>query len=263
MHLLWLLPKNLISRWMGCLASLRLPLFFREPFLKAFGRLFGVNFLEIAEPLSHFETLNGFFIRKLKPGLRVIDTAAIVSPCDGAFGQCGDIKQGQLLQVKGRTYTLSALLGEEAPEFKNGFFTTIYLSPKDYHRFHMPLTASVTKARYIPGHLWPVNAWAVKNIDQLFCVNERIVCWLGKEAILVAVGATMVGKVKLAFDPELTTNIRGSKSIVKHYGAGSRVLQKGEELGYFEFGSTVVLITKTRLDVGLFGSSISLGCRLG
>ena len=112
----------MISRWMGCLASLRLPLFFREPFLRAFGRFFGVNFSEIAEPLSSFQTLNQFFIRRLKPGLRPIDTASMVSPCDGAFGQCGEIKQGQLFQIKGRPYSLSALLGEEASEFENGFF---------------------------------------------------------------------------------------------------------------------------------------------
>lgn len=260
MHLLWLLPKNSISRLMGQLAALKLPLFFREPFLKAFGRFFGVNFSEIAEPLSSFKTLQDFFIRRLRPGLRPIDSAQIISPCDGAFGQCGKIEQGLLLQIKGRSYQLTDLLGESAPEFENGYFTTIYLSPKDYHRFHMPVTAPVTKARYIPGCLWPVNAWAVKNINRLFCVNERIVCWLGQEAILVAVGATMVGKVKLAFDPDLTTNIKGSAGILKHYE--TRVLQKGEELGYFEFGSTVVLLTQTKLEVGTLGSSVQLGSRL-
>ena len=124
----------------------------------------------------------------------------------------------------------------------------------------MPLTAPVVKARYIPGYLWPVNAWAVKNIDRLFCVNERIVCWLGEEAILVAVGATMVGKVKLAFDPELTTNVKGSKGIAKHYE--TRVFQKGEELGHFEFGSTIVLLTRAKLEFGDLGAAIRLGHRL-
>lgn len=263
MHLLWLLPKNSLSRLMGKLAALKLPLFFREPFLNAFGRFFGVNFSEIQDPLSSFESLQDFFIRQLKPGLRVIDKGPVVSPCDGAFGQCGQIQAGQLIQVKGKSYSLTSLLGEEAPEFNHGYFTTIYLSPKDYHRFHAPCETQVTKARYLPGYLWPVNAWAVKNIDQLFCVNERIICWLGCDAILVAVGATMVGKVKLAFDSELTTNIKNSKSILKNYGSDSKFFQKGEELGYFEFGSTLVLITKSKLGVGAFGSSIRLGERLG
>lgn len=263
MHLLWLLPKNSISRLMGKLAAVKLPVFLREPFLKAFGRFFGVNFSEIAQPLSSFETLQDFFIRELKPGLRPLDSAEIVSPCDGVFGQCGQINNGQLLQIKGRTYALSDLFGEEASRFENGYFTTIYLSPKDYHRFHMPLTASVSRARYIPGYLWPVNAWAVKNIEQLFCVNERIVCWLGEEAILVAVGATMVGKVKLAFDPDLTTNIKGSKGTIRDYGPDAQILQKGEELGHFEFGSTVVLITKAKLEVPRFGGAVRLGNRLG
>ncbi|MEI6789597.1 MAG: phosphatidylserine decarboxylase, partial [Myxococcaceae bacterium] len=102
----------------------------------------------------------------------------------------------------------------------------------------------------------------VSHIDQLFCVNKRIIGWLGEEAILVAVGATMVGKVKLAFDSELTTNIKNSKSILKNYGSDSKLFQKGEELGYFEFGSTLVLITKSKLEVGAFGSSIRLGERL-
>lgn len=245
---------------MGKLAALRLPLFFREVFLRAFGRHFGVNFSEIQKPLRSFESLQDFFIRELKPGLRPIDSAEIVSPCDGVFGQCGQIQNGQLLQIKGQTYSLSRLLGEEALEFQSGYYATIYLAPKDYHRFHMPLEARVTKARYIPGYLWPVNAWAVQNINPLFCVNERIICWLGEEAILVAVGATMVGKVKVAFDPELTTNIRGSSVIEKHYQ--TRVFQKGEELGYFEFGSTVVLITKAQLECGAVGSPVRLGAGL-
>lgn len=262
MYLLWLFPKNSISRLMGQLAALKLPLLFREPFLKIFGRIFGVNFSEIAQPLGSFESLQDFFIRELKPGLRPIDPSDMISPCDGTLGQCGNIKQGQLLQIKGRTYSLSSLLGEEATAFENGSYATIYLSPKDYHRFHMPLEERITKARYIPGYLWPVNAWAVKNIDQLFCVNERIVCWLGEETILVAVGATMVGKVKLSFDPELTTNIKGSTGTVKHYE--TRVFKKGEELGYFEFGSTVILITKAKLELSTlgFGSAVKLGFKL-
>ena len=262
MHLLWLLPKNSLSRLVGKLATLKLPLFFRESFFKAFGKFFGVDFSEIQKPLREFESLQDFFIRQLKPGLRPIDSANLVSPCDGVFGQCGQIKDGQLMQIKGKNYTLSALLGEEAPGFNNGYFATIYLSPKDYHRFHAPCDASITRARYIPGYLWPVNAWAVKNIDQLFCINERIVCWLGEEAILVAVGATCVGKVKLAFDPELTTNIKNAQSILKYYEP-ARVFQKGAELGYFEFGSTVVLVTKSKLELFTQTLTVKLGKSLG
>lgn len=262
MYLLWLLPKNFLSRLVGKLAGLKLPIFFREPFLRAFGKFFGVDFSEIRDPLSSFETLQDFFIRRLKPGLRPIDSAAIVSPCDGAFGQCGPIQAGRLVQVKGKSYSLTSLLGQAAPEFENGYFTTIYLSPKDYHRFHAPFETRIQKARYLPGYLWPVNAWAVQNIDQLFCVNERIVCWLGEEAILVAVGATLVGKVKLAFDAELTTNMKNAQPILKNYNF-ERIFQKGEELGYFEFGSTVILITKSKLEGRTFGSEVRLGNRLG
>ena len=262
MYLLWLLPKNVLSRLVGRLAVLKLPLFLREPILKAFGRFFGVDFTEIRKPLCEFESVQDFFIRQLKPGLRPIDSSHFVSPCDGVLGQCGPIQEGQLIQAKGKNYTLADLIGEEAPEWNQGCFTTIYLSPKEYHRFHSPCDTDVTRARYIPGYLWPVNAWAVNNIDSLFCVNERIVLWLGQEAILVAVGATCVGKVKLAFDKDLTTNIRNSNAVLKYYDPAP-VLKKGEELGYFEFGSTLVLLTKVSLEFGVLGSPVSLGERLG
>lgn len=262
MFLVWLLPKNMISRWMGKLASLKLPIFFRKPFLTWFGQIFGVDFSEIAEPLENFNSLQSFFTRALKPGLRPLDAGSVVSPCDGAFGQCGSIQSGQLLQIKGRPYALNQLLGEEANELQNGYFTTIYLSPKDYHRFHMPISAPVTKVRYLPGNLWPVNAWAVKNISKLFCVNERMVCWLGEHTVLVAVGATMVGKVKLTFDASLSTNVKHTRGVLKSYGPAAPVLEKGAELGWFEFGSTIILITKEPLEVTSFGGTIKMGTRL-
>ncbi len=250
-----------MSRWMGRLSSLPLPTFLRVRLLGAFGRFFGVDFTEINEPLHSFRRLQDFFIRELKPGLRVIEEGELVSPCDGAFGQCGQIDHGVLLQIKGKSYTLAELLGEHVPEFDNAHYATIYLSPRDYHRFHAPCDAKVVKARYIPGHLWPVNPWAVKNINKLFCVNERIVCWLDSDTILVAVGATMVGKVKLKFDATLTTNVRKLGVVTREYGANAPALKKGDELGHFEFGSTVVLVTKKALKDPLSGT-VRLGQNL-
>ena len=247
-----------MSRQIGRLASLRIPIWMRERFYKAFGRFFGVDFSEFDTPLKNFERLQDFFIRELKPGARPIAESALVSPCDGVFGQCGQVNDGHLLQIKGKSYSLSDLLGEDAPDWHDAHYATIYLSPKDYHRFHAPCDGRVIKAKHIPGYLWPVNPWAVKNINQLFCVNERLICWLDEKAILVAVGATMVGKVKVRFDHHLTTNNKLTEPVVKIYGDKAQLFKKGEELGHFEFGSTIVMLTKEPLKVTV-GAAVRLG----
>ncbi len=247
LNLLYLLPKNMISRWMGALASMPLPVSWREAVYSRFGRFFGVNFSEFDTQLKDFRRLQDFFIRQLKPGVRPIADAELVSPCDGVFGACGVVTGGEMLQIKGRSYKIADLIGEEASAWEGASYATIYLSPKDYHRFHAPCDAQVTKARYLPGYLWPVNPWAVANIDQLFAVNERLACWLGEKAVMVAVGATMVGKVRVRFDASMTTNVSGLGTRTREYGLNGQHFTKGEELGHFEFGSTIVLVAKSAI----------------
>ncbi|MBH1989084.1 MAG: phosphatidylserine decarboxylase [Myxococcaceae bacterium] len=263
LNILWLVPKNTLSRLMGKIAELSIPKFIRPVFYRLFGNFFGVNFFEIEDSLDSFSCLQDFFTRELRPGLRPIAEASVVSPCDGRWGQCGRVTENCLLQIKGKSYSLEELIGEKvSAEFADASYATIYLAPRDYHRFHMPMTASLTKVRYIPGTLWPVNSWAVKNIDRLFCVNERMVCWLGSEFILVAVGATMVGKVKLVFDSTLTTNVAQSTGWVQEYADRGPSLLQGAELGRFEFGSTLVLISKTALIEGILGDQVLIGQNL-
>lgn len=271
--LLRALPTHALSRGAGWLAARRLPRWLRVPAVRAFGRAVGVDFGEVAEPLAAFESVQAFFTRRLRDGVRPIDPApeALVSPCDGAWGAAGRIERGRLLQVKGRHYDCAALLGDAgaAARFDGGAFATLYLSPRDYHRFHAPCAGRVRRAVHIPGTLWPVNRIGVEGIAGLFAVNERLCALLSvagasEDLALVAVGATMVGKVRVTFD-DLTTNRRVQAPEVRSYGDGIP-LAKGEEWGRFEFGSTIVLVAAPgllTLDVQPPGTAVRLGQRIG
>ncbi len=271
--LLRALPQHALSRGAGWLAARSLPRAMRVPAVRAFGRAVGVDFSEIAEPLETFDSVQAFFTRGLRDGVRPIDPAAdaVVSPCDGAWGAAGRIERGQLVQVKGRLYDVAALLGDAAAAraFEGGAFATLYLSPRDYHRFHAPCAGRVRRATYLPGALWPVNRLGVEGIDGLFAVNERICAFVSVgggdvDLALVAVGATMVGKIRLTFD-DLTTNCGGTASETHAYGDGI-ALAKGEEWGRFEFGSTIVLVAAPgvlTLDVQPPGTPVRLGRRIG
>ena len=217
-------------------------------------------------------------MRELKEGVRPIDDTAdaFVSPCDGAWGEAGRIEHGRLIQLKGRPYSLAALLGDdgEAEHYEGGSFATFYLSPRDYHRFHAPCAARVTRLRYLPGSLWPVNRAGVEGIDSLFAQNERICAFMtplvgagsGMEGLcIVAVGATMVGKVRVNFDV-LSTNLPGAEVEERVYGEREPLLAPGEEWGRFEFGSTLVLVTAPGildLEIQQPGTPVRLGERIG
>lgn len=260
---------------MGRAAGLPLPRFLRRPFLTAFGRTFGVDFAEVRDPLETFPTLQHFFVRALKDGARPVDPGPglVVSPCDGAWGAAGKVAAGQLLQVKGRPYSLAELLGDadEAARYEGGVFATLYLSPKDYHRFHTPCAATIDRVIYLPGALWPVNRAGVEGVPGLFSINERLVAFFdvaepghhGRIAI-AAVGATMVGKVKLAFD-DLQTNLPGASRADRSYSPPQN-FARCQEWGRFEFGSTLVLVATPgtlELEIGELGAPVRLGRRLG
>ena len=268
------LPQHAMSHFAGVVAGMRPPKAVATLAVKAFGRTFGVDFDEVKAPLDSFPSVQSFFTRELKEGARPIDPAAdsVVSPCDGAWGACGLIENDTAFQLKGRSYSVRMLLhdDEQAGLFDGGTFATLYLSPKDYHRFHTPVAGDVMGLRYIPGALWPVNAAGLSYVDGLFTRNERIVAWYRPKAraqslvAMVAVGATMVGKVRVAFD-DLTTNVRAPESTVRSYDPPIH-LDKGAEWGRFEFGSTIVLLaTKGTWDLEAeeAGSPLRLGRRIG
>ncbi|MFI5317838.1 MAG: archaetidylserine decarboxylase [Myxococcota bacterium] len=242
-----LLPRNLLSRAAGRFAGARLPGPLVRAEIACFARAVGANLAEVRDPLDSFESLQAFFTRALRPDARRIDPAddALVAPCDGAWGESGAIESGRLLQVKGRPYALAELLAsrDDAALFEGGTFATFYLAPRDYHRFHATCDVRVERARYVPGTLWPVNRIGLDGVDALFAQNERIAVMMRarrSDALLclVAVGATLVGKIRLRFD-RLQTNTRGARAEERRYADGV-ALAKGEEWGHFEFGSTIV-----------------------
>jgi phosphatidylserine decarboxylase len=271
--LLRLLPRNALSRAAGRLAGLRLPRPLVRAEIDAFARAVGVDLSEVRDPLDSFASLQAFFTRALRDGARPIapEPEAVVAPCDGAWGTSGTVEKGLLLQVKGRPYALADLLASDADaaDFEGGAFATFYLSPRDYHRFHSPCAVRVENARYVPGTLWPVNRIGLDGVDGLFAQNERIAVRMRVrpgDALLcvVAVGATMVGKVRVDFDA-LATNVPGASGELRTYPR-EIALAKGQEWGRFEFGSTLVLVAARgalALAAQPPGSPLRLGQRIG
>ncbi len=306
--LLYLLPKNAISRMAGRFASLELPAALQMAEIKLFARLAGVNLSEARDPVSSFRSLQKFFTRALAEGRRKVegDADTLVSPCDGTWGASGRIEHGTMLQVKGRTYAVADLLGDAvlAAAFEGGHYATLYLSPRDYHRFHTPTAGRITRVDYWPGALWPVNAIGLQGVDGLFAKNERICAYLqpeqatqtsGPGIALVAVGATMVGSVRLTFT-DLTTNVAAAPAVQHVYlqrtavgasqsaaagssegGAGAASggeaadmaapeFARGEEWGHFEFGSTIVMLLppgEFEISSEPVGTPLRLGMKIG
>jgi phosphatidylserine decarboxylase len=269
------LPVHALSRAAGRAAGLSLPEPLRAPAWRAFARAAGADLSEVRDPLASFASLQDFFTRALRADARPVDPdpAALVAPCDGSWGESGTIADGLLLQLKGRPYSLAALLGDDAAAkaFEGGWFVTFYLAPRDYHRFHAPCDAFVSRAVHIPGSLWPVNRIGLEGVPGLFAENERICAFLrlrardARESLAIAaVGATLVGKVHVDFDT-LTTNTRDRAPRWRHYDPPPR-LAKGREWGRFEFGSTLVLAAAPaalELAPQPPGTPLRLGTRIG
>jgi phosphatidylserine decarboxylase len=251
-----LLPKNAVSRLAGALTRWRAPAPVRLVAMKAFARRYGIDLSESPD-LDVYRTFGEFFARPLRPGLRPIaggDTV-VVSPVDGTVSEAGVAAGGKLVQAKGIDYAAAALLGdaELAARLEGGAYVTIYLSPRDYHRIHFPLGGRVTGWRYLPGMLWPVNPASVRTVPGLFSVNERLVTVLETPVgacAVVAVGATVVGRVRAFYDPSVPHTNAGAALRRRDYETPIPV-EKGQELGAFEMGSTVILLFepgKVRLD---------------
>lgn len=218
-----------------------------------FIRLFDVDMsIAVKTDPGQYRHFNDFFTRELKPDARPIDLSAdaIISPVDGAISQFGRISDGKIIQAKGRDYTVKALLGGDnqlAEGFSDGEFITIYLSPKDYHRIHMPLDGHLQSMEYIPGDLFSVNPLTTAGLDNLFARNERVVqvfaTDIGKMA-LVMVGAIFVGSMETVWAGEITPATERKQTTTKYDGNDNTAvrLSKGAEMGRFNMGSTVILL---------------------
>ena len=246
MFLQKVLPKRVLTEFLGKLAETRGG-GLTTSFIKYFIKRYGVNMAEaIYSDPAFYKTFNDFFTREIKPELRPIGTTALVSPVDGAISQLGKINGQQIFQAKGKSFTVSALLGgdqELANHFVDGIFATLYLSPKDYHRIHMPCNGRLRKMIYVPGDLYSVNPLTARSVDELFARNERVVCvFEGDQGLfaMVLVGATIVGSIATTWHGVINSPRLNEPHEWKYNG--ELVLQKGQEMGRFLLGSTVVML---------------------
>jgi len=244
----YLTPQHLLSRTAGKVAECEIP-GFKNKLISWFIDKYGVNMseatLQSPEDFKHF---NDFFTRELQAGARTIDAdpATIISPVDGAISQLGEISHGQVFQAKGQSFSVVELLGgdtKRAEPFLSGDFATIYLSPKDYHRIHMPCTGTLREMIYIPGKLFSVNPVTAENVPRLFARNERVAAIFDTEfgpMAMVLVGAMIVASIETVWSGLVAPLKREVKSIP--YGSNQSItLEKGQEMGRFKLGSTVVL----------------------
>jgi len=249
--LLRLLPKNTLSRAVGAACRASAPRSMVRAAIRAFAKKYGVDESEAERPIEEYPTFTEFFTRRLKPGARPIapGEGLPVSPVDGTVGELGEIVDSRLYQAKGKHYTLAELIGgpeaeEDARQLAGGSFCTIYLAPYNYHRIHAPLGGSITRYVNMPGQLWPVNPIGLRNVDKLFCVNERLTTFLATArgpCGVVAVGATNVGRIRALYD-DVVTNARRTRQPVRVTYQKPIPIVKGGELAVFEMGSTVVVL---------------------
>ena len=246
----YIMPKHAISRLVGKLAAAKMG-WLTTKLISIFIKAYGINMNEAKlKKASDFETFNNFFTRELEDDARTIDNDEniICYPVDGAISQQGDIIDGQLIQAKGFNYSLISLLGGDektAAPFQGGKFSCIYLAPKDYHRIHMPMAATLREMIFVPGELFSVNPLTARNVPDLFARNERVVAIFDTdmgELAMVLVGATIVASIETTWAGTITPP--AGKDIFRwRYpkdGADAITFDKGDEMGRFKLGSTVV-----------------------
>ncbi len=246
-HLLRILPQHLLAAGMYRLMRAQTP-WLKELLITRISRHFGIDVSEaVEEDPSAYPHFNAFFTRALKPGVRPVATGSIVSPADGRVSQIGTIDGNSLLQAKGHTFTLDALLAgdrQAAERFHDGLFTTIYLSPKDYHRVHLPYAGSLRSMVFVPGKLFSVSEATTQLVPNLFARNERVICHfdtdLGPMAVIL-VGAIFVGSMQTTWHGE----VRGQRAQATKWayqGEQRHRFATGDEIGRFNMGSTVIVL---------------------
>ena len=243
----YLLPKKALTVFGGWVASRRWGVLTTR-LIAWFVRRYQVNMAEAANAdLTSYACFNDFFTRALAPGARPLASSTWVCPVDGAISQFGAIAQEQIFQAKGHTYSTTALVGGDAAlaaQFQDGSFATIYLSPRDYHRIHMPCDGRLRRMVYVPGDLFSVNPTTARGVPGLFARNERVVCVFDTDhgpLALTLVGATIVGSMATVWHGVVNPP-RLPQITEWHYDDGAVNLIRGEEMGRFLLGSTVVLL---------------------
>jgi len=246
-NLLRILPQHLLAAGMYRIARSTRP-WLKNLLISQISRRYGVNMAEAEQPdLADYPSFNAFFTRALKPDARPLAEGMVVSPADGKISQIGAIRGEALVQAKGHDFDLLALLAgdkQKTAQFRDGLFTTIYLSPKDYHRVHLPISGTLQSMTFVPGDLYSVSEATTQLVPGLFARNERVICHfdtaLGPMAVIL-VGAIFVGSMDTVWHGEVRGE-RGQPTKWAYQGDDRRQFQTGEEIGRFNMGSTVILL---------------------
>lgn len=262
------LPQHGLSRLGGWLSHVRVT-WFKNLQINWVLKRYDVNMDEaVKSDIDEYPHFNAFFTRELRPGAREICQSGVASPADGVLSQFGRVTDGRLLQAKGKNFSLQALLADQEDmvnTFSQASFATIYLSPRDYHRVHMPLTGALQSMVYVPGRLFSVNEQSVENVPDLFARNERVISVFATEhgpMVLILVGAMLVASIKTSWAGIVTPQ---KKRRVQRwdYPDQSVTIKKGDEMGQFLFGSTVIALfadpNVTWSDAMQVGNQLQLG----
>ncbi|WP_237059179.1 archaetidylserine decarboxylase [Microbulbifer sediminum] len=245
----YLTPQHALSRAAGWLAETRIKAI-KDPFTRWFVEKYGVDMSEAREPdCTAYANFNDFFTRALKEGARPVVEGenSIACPADGAISQLGEIHNGRVFQAKGHDYSLMELVGGDAQlaaEFTGGHFATVYLSPRDYHRVHMPVDGTLRSMTYVPGQLFSVNTVTADNVPRLFARNERVVCVFDTAAgpmAMILVGAMIVASIETTW-AGLVAPLKRRVQTISYRDSKPVELEKGEEMGRFKLGSTVIML---------------------
>ena len=256
----YLIPQHVLSLVMYRVTRCEV-VWFKNLIISTIIKQYRVNMAEAAEMnLDYYSSFNAFFTRLLRNGVRPISESDIVSPVDGVVSQVGLVTSGQIVQAKGQEYSVLALLGGDdavTSEFVGGQFATIYLSPKDYHRIHMPVTGTLRKMRYIPGKLFSVSPRTVRAVPDLFARNERVAVTFDTDfgpIVVVLVGAIFVGSMETIWAGQITPNYGKVIQQWTYDGEQAITIEKGQEMGRFNMGSTVVVLVGK--DAALFNDQV-------
>lgn len=271
-NLLRILPQHLLAAGMHRLARSTLP-WLKDLLITRFSRHFGVDMAEAeqADPAA-YPSFNAFFTRALRPGVRLLASGVLVSPADGRISQIGAIRGQTLLQAKGHEFDLLALLAgdkHKTAEFDNGLFATVYLSPRDYHRVHIPFAGTLESMVFVPGDLFSVSAATTQLVAGLFARNERVICHFTTEIgpmAVILVGAIFVGSMETVWHGEVRAP-RGQPTKWVYQGDQRRTFAAGAEIGRFNMGSTVIVLlphaAATWASALVPGSEVQMGQAIG
>ena len=269
----YILPQHFLSRIVYAL--MRSEIKWVKNFLIALiSRIAGINYAEALSPdPADYVSFNAWFTRALKTGARIFDPdpQAFLSPCDGRISETGPLEENRILQAKGKDYSLEDLLANDpvCEQLADGYFSTIYLSPRDYHRIHMPIGGRLQRMIHVPGRLFSVAPYTVRQVPRLFARNERVISIFDTECgplVMVLVGAMLVSSTETVWAGEVTPT-KNKEVTVKEYPNEEITLAKGEEMGRFNMGSTVILLMppgalKSLENLGA-GDAVKLGQKLG